>query len=248
MILTETFSELCVRALTISALAVMIELSDSAICQTSGQIPRGPTSHQRFITTADWYKPPSENLGRTRAEIDHDLIKGVPSHLHRESIALLGDAAVIDLTKEQAKHFGFQAEPDSILRTLIQNKAKGLRQLHAWLADVKEGRTPYSPSQAKKVVENQQSSVKRDNAEIKQCQQWIGQLKPYLIKSVTLQNTGEPRGVGGTEGFDGYLTARDLVIVFGTVGTQPVIMVRMPVVAYLPMKPRHVYTRLSMMD
>jgi hypothetical protein len=46
--------------------------------------------------------------------------------------------------------------------------------------------------------------------------------------------------------FDATLFAEDLVIHFGAMGSGRVPMERCPVIAFLPTKPRHVYTTVGM--
>jgi hypothetical protein len=78
----------------------------------------------------------------------------------------------------------------------------------------------------------------------------MGRLKPYLIKSVTFQESHQIAKAHEREDFDGVLGARDLVLYFGAsavTGKSRFKMIRMPVVAYLPIKPRHVYTEMTLL-
>jgi hypothetical protein len=70
-------------------------------------------------------------------------------------------------------------------------------------------------------------------------QKWRTELKPYLIKAVALDDLNR---------FDGGYYSDDLVIYQGVMGHHPKPMMRMPVIAFLPKKPTHVYTEVGMMD
>ena len=75
------------------------------------------------------------------------------------------------------------------------------------------------------------------NSQIATLREWEHQLKPYLIKAVALRET---------ELFEGTFFSEDLLIYQGVMGHHPLPMMRMPVVAFLPEKPRHVYNAVGM--
>jgi hypothetical protein len=203
------------------------------------------------ISKVDWYKPRPDNVDtRGYATVYNDLMIAVPDRLHREAIAVLGNSDLVELRKEQAKHFGFRAEPDSVLRSLIQQSTQDIRQSQKFAANVKTRRTEYSVLEFKKAVEGQQSLIKDSNAEIKRYQEWMGRLRPYLIRSVTFRESHDAHKVGQREDFDGIIGSGNLVIYFGSSGVTSnsrFRMIRMPVVAYLPIKPRHVYTEMTLL-
>lgn len=200
------------------------------------------------ISKVDWYKPTPNNLDtRGWATIYNNLTIAVPERLHREASTLLGKSEVIELTREQAKHFGFSNEPDSILRTLIHQSSESL-------AGSKRTNNPYekpTKDETQGYLDAKRSLVNQYGAEIKRYQAWMDRLRPYLIRSVTFQETHDFIKVhGGPEDFWGILGPKDLVLYFGSSGVTSrsrFRMIRMPVVVYLPYKPRHVYTDMTLM-
>jgi hypothetical protein len=77
--------------------------------------------------------------------------------------------------------------------------------------------------------------------EVVRLQQLQGKLEPYLAKGVALN---ERTGL-----FCGTLTSNlSLVLVHGCLGNQPVPMVEVPVVAFLPRPPQRVYHELAMAE
>jgi hypothetical protein len=234
----------CTRRLIICCATVTIANSNAA---TNDKIIRLSMPGGRAVVEAvDWYKPlPDTVYTRGWATIYNDVTLAVPERLHHEAAGLLGNADFVELTKEQAKHFGFRTEPDAVLRSLMRKSKQSL-------AAAKGGRNPYeSPTKHDTALylEAKQSSIDEYTAEIKRYQKWMGRLKPYLIKSVAIQETHDYLRVRKwREDFDGILGSKDLVIYFGSprvIGDLRFKMIRMPVVAYLPVKPRHVYTEIT---
>jgi hypothetical protein len=200
--------------------------------QTVRNVPK-PGIGTPFSSVVDWYKPVSPDFIHTkRTVIYEDLIVPVPHRLHREAVALLGNAQVVELTKEQAKHFGFRADPDSVLLSVIRHNTERLRLFQTPTAESKQNR------------EAEGFWVARYGTQIKQYQKWMGRLKPYLIKAVTLASIPDVE----RSGFSGELNQQDLEIVHSAAGHQALPMKKMPIVVYLPFKPRQVYTSLSMVD
>jgi hypothetical protein len=70
-------------------------------------------------------------------------------------------------------------------------------------------------------------------------QKWRNELKPYLIKAVALDDLNR---------FEAGYYIDDLIVYQGVMGHHPNPMMRMPVIAFLPKKPTHVYTEVGMMD
>lgn len=224
---------------------MMIAVGATAAGQTSRGIPRQNSHAQRSISTVDWYKEPPKHLNTSGAVlIINDLCMPVANHLRLEATALLGRTDVVEITREQASHFGFQADPDSVLRSLIRQSAKEIRETQQWLADAKagRGRLRYSPREAEEIAQEQQPLIKEKKADIREYQQWLGRLKPYLIRGVSLEGYGE--------NFSGYLTAKDFVLVFGSVleKGRPLKIKNTPVVVYLPWKPSRVFTEMRNLD
>lgn len=232
-------------ALRICYFSLPLWFCDNAAGQTSTGGFR-PTTGDPFSSTVDWYKPlPPAFVRSKRVDIYADLIVAVPHRLHREAVALLGNADAVELTKEQAKHFGFRAEADSLLRAHIQDDMERLRRIQRRRAELKAGHDPHvSAREANQELQGRQFEVNKYTGEIKQYQAWVGRLKPYLTKAVTLASTPEVE----RSGFWGEVNSEDLAIVHSASGNQALPMKRMPLIIYLPAKPRHVYTGLSMLE
>ncbi len=190
-----------------------------------------------FTSTVDWYKPPPDkflNFRQDRLEIPHELVVGVPMALHDEATALLGDADFVALTDEQTKHFSAATNPDAILQSLIKQRMEKLRFFLDHPVSGFRGR------ELDRQKATHQSIIDQLNSDIEQFRQWDHQLKPYLIKAVTLQ---------GDKGFGGrFISEDDLLIYEVALGRHPLPMRRMPVVAFLPRKPHKIYTAVGMIE
>jgi hypothetical protein len=234
-------------ALAICSIAITIATGNAA---PNEKVLRIPWRHGGYIliSTVDWYKEPPENFGvdeeKNAALLYGDLAKVVPSSFRSEAVAMLASSDVVELTNEQARHFGFTANPDSVLRVMIHRMVKDVRWTQKWIADAEagRGRLRYSPREAKQLSKEQRPLIDAKNAEIKQFEKWMGRLKPYLI-----------RGVGfNEESFSGLIVPKGLRLDFGGAfevkGVLRLAMKKMPAVAYLPYKPPRVYTEMGLMD
>lgn len=187
------------------------------------------------IIPVDWYRAPARDPDETpaskRIHITSALIENVPRSFHREATALLRSADIVEITPEQAKRFGFRNVSDVILKSLIQkNRAR--------ISELKSGSPERDGSHGQALA----SLVKELDGESKQYEHWIGRLKPYLVKAVAFSYL--------PQGFTGELISDDFIITFGTVlegSGGRLVMVRMPTVAYLPKRPRRVFTDLHNM-
>lgn len=192
--------------------------------------------------TVDWYKEPPNGIGANgHINIECELIVAVPQQLHHEAMTLIGANDAIEITKERAKHFGFRAEPDSVLRSLIQQSEEDRQRSERQTAELRAGAPNMSPERTKQTLQLQKSIRKGIDAKIERYQGWTGQLKPYLIKAVSFFDK--------EESFSGRLNREGLVIEFGAAlgRNARMTMKRMPAVVYLPQKPPHVYTEMGNM-
>lgn len=238
-----------VRALVICWAAASLTICHCGWSQTLLRFPNRE-GKDRLIATVDWYRPPAKDPEdypySSRVFIIDDLIQNVPHQLHPEAVRMLANADVVELSLEKAKHFGFRTEPDSVLRTLIRKTKAEMQGYQKKIAEYKAGRHPHiSASQAKEDIKIDESLVQEKTAEIKQYQEWMARLRPYLIKGVAL--TYLPSGV------DGYLIhSKDFILIFGTVlppeGGHVGTLKRMPTVIYLPKKPQRVFTYMHNLD
>jgi hypothetical protein len=246
MIASKRLSQRYIRLFGICCVVMMITGSDGATNEPILHIP-WPHGGTLLVHTVDWYKPPRHDPEETpsseRLAIPTNLIEGLPRRLHREAITLLGDADVVEITKEQAKHFSAPVEPDSVLRSLIQKNKKEIQRYQNNIAELKSGRSQhYSSAQAKMDAKIDEDLITENNVENRQYKSWMGGLKPYLIKAVAFSYD--------QQNFSGYLISNDLVITFGAVldGPGTLSMKRMPAVAYLPKKPQRVFTNMRNLD
>jgi hypothetical protein len=193
-----------------------------------------------FTTTVDWYKPPPDTMKMDGGvEIPRQLIAPIREPLRQEATVQLGDDDTIRLTKEQATRFSPAADPNAVLQLITQER---MQKLHFY-RDHPVNEADVLNRHGADEVENQKSQHKhtmdRLSAEIAQLSQWQDQLKPYLIKAVVLK-------AGGS--FSGAFFSDDLLITYQAMGSAPAPMERRPVVAFLPKKPRMVYTEVSMIE
>jgi hypothetical protein len=197
-------------------------------------------SHPIFTTTVDWYKPPPKHLDPNRGvRLPYQLFEAVSERLVFEAKALLGDADVIPLTTQQVTRFSSVVDPDAIIQSRIHERGEKLDFFLKHPVDESDVLKRYGKRELEEQKRRHQRIMKDLALEITRLRQLEHQLKPYLIKAVSLQ-------AGGS--FNGILVSEDLVISFGAMGSQAVPMERRPVVAFLPRKPRHVYTRVGMME
>ncbi|HWM23627.1 MAG TPA: hypothetical protein VNP98_02290 [Chthoniobacterales bacterium] len=191
-----------------------------------------------FRTTVEWYKPPPESFDLSRGvRLPYQLFDAVPVALIEEATALLGDEDVIPLTTQQVTRFSSAVDPDAVLDTKIEEAKKKLLFFQENPVDLTLLKQ-YGMS-GEEQEERRRRMMEDLATEIKCLQEWERQLKPYLVKAVALQAGGY---------FSGVFVSQDLVIGFGAMGSHPVPMERRAVVAFLPKKPRHVYTGVGMME
>ena len=203
------------------------------------------------ISKVDWYKPRPANLNvKGYATVYNELIVAVPARLHGEAIAALRTSDLIELTEAQARHFGFQEDPNAALRVINQRSARDIWGSQALIKEMNARKNEYSPHELQEAVQGQLALIRDKKAEINRYQAWMGRLKPYLIKAVTFQETHNAYKPYQREDFDGIFGADNLVIYFGSAGVTGNVrfkMIRIPVVAYLPKKPQHVYTEMTLL-
>jgi hypothetical protein len=230
------------RTLAIVCAAMTFAGLHPGLAQTVLRLPEreGPPV---LISTVDWYKPPArdpENFPPAqRAFIYPELVQVVPVKLRREAAARLANAEILELTRDQARYFGFRVEADTALRSVIQGETK---EIHTYQKHSEELKARGSPSlsadQIKRDIRIGEELIKENVGVIRQYEEWMGRLKPYLIRAV---------GLFDEQNFDGYLISHDLILYFGTTPRpgQRLAMKRMPAVAYLPIKPQRVFTYMS---
>jgi hypothetical protein len=236
-----------IRAFVICWAAVSLMICSSGRSQEVLRFPSPDGKAPRLISTVDWYKPPAEDpdgpVTPQRVYFGDDFIQNVPRSLHGEATVLLGKADVVGLTQQRAKHFGCQADPDSVLRLLIHKTNADVQGYQKQIADFEAGHSP-NPYYSRDEMKSAQRVAQEKRAEINQYQQWIGRLRPYLIKGVALTYL--------RSGVDGYLIhSKDFVLVFGAVLPREgghLTMKRMPTVVYLPKKPQRVFTYMHNLD
>lgn len=193
-----------------------------------------------YTTTVDWYKPlPDTWTGRGDVEIPHEFFAPVPKALREEATALLGEEDSIALTTEEAARFSPAMDPNAILQANIQERTQELRSYQDDPLNEADVLKRYGADELKEEKLQRHNIMKRLASEIERSQQWENQLKPYLIKAVVLR-------VGGY--FGGAFFSDDLLVYFQGMGSNGAPMERRPVVAFLPKKPRNVYTEVDMME
>jgi hypothetical protein len=190
-----------------------------------------------FTTKVDWFKRPPKGLALgSGTRLPYGLTVAVPAALRQEAASLLGEADTLSLTNEQVARFGVTTDVDSICRARIDELEVKLKffQEHPVEVDMSRrfGKREFEDMKKRQLV------VMNDlRVEIEQVKQLDHQLKPYLVKAVILQSAGT---------FSATLVGDQLVVRFDAMGSHAVPMERCPVVAFLPTKPRRVYTAVGM--
>jgi hypothetical protein len=226
-----------VGALSVCCIAVTI-----AAQQTRGKV-NDPSSLDGavfgtapFTSTVDWYKPPPGDWlkpSKCGLQIPRELIIGLPPSLHQRAISLLGDADFVPLTDEQTRQLAGQINPNAVLKSLIQQRTEKLRFFSEHPPSGFRGRELERQKTLHHSIMSQLSS------DIEQFRKWKDRLRPYLIKAVALQ---------GRQGFGATFISDDLLIEQVALGSHPLPMKKMPVVAFLPKEPHKIYTAVSMME
>jgi len=229
-----------VGAVLILLLVISHQLASSLLSKEPPTTELGTdTANAVFTTKVDWYKPPPRGFDRSHeVELPSQLFSAVPTSRIEEATVLLSKADVIPLTLEQVAKFS-GIDPKGVLQIEIQKAEEKLRfyqeeQKRPVNTDLIKEYGKHEVHEWKRRRLRYMSELKRD---IAQFEQWEDQLKPYLIKGVALEAGGH---------FSGTLISEDIVIAFGAMGSHGVPMERRPVVAFLPKKPRRVYTTVWM--
>lgn len=222
---------LVARAGSMFALSTLFFILPSTTC--GGQSNTETASASAVV---DWYHPPPEKYRGVEAEISipTELIGGVYPYRMEEATALLGNAEIIEISKEQANHLSFVGDPRVVVQGLLKERRKKLDFL---FKHPPHSRERYTPDTWEQILVTRQRVIAGVERDIKNYEEWQKGLKPYLIKAVSLG--------GGTVPFFGGIVSDTLFISHVGVGQGPLPMKRMPVVAYLPGKPQHIYHVLS---
>jgi hypothetical protein len=228
-------------AVLLLSLVVFHELASSLL----GEKPqpselKNKSAHSVFTTTVDWYKPIPRSFNPGRGiSLPSQLFSAVSITLREEAALLLGRADIIPLTTEQVARFSCETDPDIVLQAKIQRAQEKLKFFQEIGPVDPELVKRYGKHEVEEWKKREQSIMEDLKREIRQLGEWEHQLKPYLIKVVALEAGGY---------FSGTLTSEDIVVRFDAMGSQAVPMERRPVVAFLPKRPRKVYTTVGMMQ
>ena len=206
----------------------------------NGDAATGESSASVFTTTVDWYKPPPDTVKTDGGvEIPRQFFAPVREPFRPEATARLVDGDSIALTIEQATRFSHAVDPNAVLQLSIQERMQKLRFFRDHPVNKADVLNRHGADELEKQESQHKQTMDRLSAEITQLGQWENQLKPYLIRAVVLK-------AGGS--FSGAFFSDDLLIAYQALGSAPASMERRPVVAFLPKKPRTVYTEVSMIE
>ncbi|HEY4284333.1 MAG TPA: hypothetical protein VGM62_14815 [Chthoniobacterales bacterium] len=177
-----------------------------------------------FSTRAEWYNPEPDDLKPPQhwSEIPREVIAAVMPDKHTEAAAWLGENDVISLSDTQTRSLGCPVHPDETLKGLIKDREGRVTLLESSYLNDKNARI---------LLRNLKQEVADYTA-------WRGQLRPYLIKAVSLN----PQGLGFHAKFADKTLFLDQIT---PIGDTPVPMINMPVVAFLPVKPDKIYTSFT---
>lgn len=186
--------------------------------------------------TADWHKPPPRSLDATlKLRIPYGLITAVSAPRIGEATTLLGRTNVVALTVEQVAHLSSPTNPEAALQARIDEVTETIRLFR--LPSNEAVDKLLVPSEIRAQKRRRIIDIDRLTVELRQLMNWKQGLKPFLIMAVALQ-------AGGS--FEGTLVDDKLVINFVAVGSTAIPMERRPVIAFLPRKPRRIYTEVAM--
>jgi hypothetical protein len=207
--------------------------------------------NRQTATRVDWYKEPPDNiygkepsdgiyLAKQVVDVPYHLIAAVPKNLHKEAIPLLANHDATELTREQASHFGFRADPESALRSAIQEKKKELDEYRKQIAET-QSKTRMPLYSVEQDIRNIRGIMRHTNSRIEEYRSWL-RLKPYLVRAVSFFDD--------ETSFSAELTPKALIITFGASGGRLAhwTMKKTPTVVYLPRQPQRVYTEMSNLD
>ena len=153
---------------------------------------------------------------------------------------MLANRDAAELTREQASHFGFRADPESVLRSSIQEKKKELDEYQKQIAET-QNNTRMPLGSVEQDIRNIRGIMKHTSSRIEEYRSWL-QLKPYLVRAVSFFDD--------EKSFSAELTPKGLIITFGASGGRLAhwTMKKIPTVVYLPHQPQRVYTQMSNLD
>lgn len=205
----------------------------------SGACVFGGEQNKSVANVVDWYRPlPEQFRGlETEISIPTELIRGVhPKHI-TEAIKLLRDAEVVEIAPSDAKYFSSVGDPKAVITVLLRQKRQ---KLHFFSERMPDSREKYASTTRNQLLASDQRIIAGLKKEINNYEGWQQSLVPYLIRAVSLGDTAAPFFAG--------MMSDNLFISHLGLGSRMSPMQRMPVVAYLPKKPRHVYHSATMMQ
>lgn len=187
----------------------------------------------------DWYNPPPQEYSGVAAEIlmPTELISGVYPDRIEEATAILGRAIIMEITRGQATYLASVGDPAVVIAKQLEDAKT---KMQVFIERHRRGHQDKPKEVREQLDDSDQQVIEKLKREIAGYEQWKADVKPYLIKAVSLG--------GGSGPFFGALVGDKLFVSHVAVGRGLVEMKRMPVVAYLPKKPQHIYHVLSGMQ
>lgn len=212
-----------------------IPLFIAPLFTSSGQsVGAKPTS-----TVVNWYHPAPEKYRGVEAEISipTELIGGVYPYRVEEATALLENVEIVEITEQQANRLSFLGDPRVVVQALLEERRKKVTFL---VKHPPHSREKYTTDTWEEILASRQRVIAAVERDIKKYETWQKALKPYLVKAVSFG--------GATVPFSGGIVSDNLFVSHIGLGSEPLPIKRMPVVAYLPKRPVHVYHVLTMME
>lgn len=179
-----------------------------------------------FKTTVDWYRPPPESLRATPSsqQVPGELITPVAEAKRDKAAIYLGQRDSVALTGMWARELVGASDADNVLESLIEQRKDKLEVFKA------------HPPAFKDPFRNE--AIEQVKREIAEYSRWRRRLNPYLIKAVSLNSEGT--------GFHATLVGNTLLVdQISAVGRRQVPMIKLPIVAFLPIKPDNIYTSFT---
>jgi hypothetical protein len=144
---------------------------------------------------------------------------------------------VVEVSNARAAELARPVDITGIVKNRIAEAAEQLRRVRNRARAKKAYNLMHlSDDEIRSKTRMDEATAQNLEAEIRQWRRWKGQLKPYVVRAVALK-------AGGS--FSGFLVDENLVIEHNAMGRGPLPMEKSPIVAYLPIKPKRVYTGVA---
>ena len=200
------------------------------------QLERDPNS--LFSNTVDWYNPSPRGLESRKAVVlPSQLFVWVPQNHRQEAIALLSEHTIIRLSKGRAARLSRPVDAKALVKKQIVELTRQRRRVRDRVAAEKAYRLMrLSDDEVRSKRRMDETTAQDLDGRIRRLQTWKDRLGPYLLRTVALEAGGN---------FSGVLINDNLIVVHNAMASGPLPMEKCPVVAYLPIRPKRLFTSVA---